>query len=182
MPASIKEHLGSRDIFIVLGDGDYADVSYGLVLDPLATRERDPATAILDEFMVPALVPSNVSEKWRDKLAEKIRVTIRAGGRVLVAGQVLDEDSYRDLAHADDGFNEQIEPRFVGVDGATIYHQIERFFDDYSLTDAGFSIGDDKYYLLKRRRAAEYKASVDFGFGLSAVVERNLERLVNRVV
>jgi hypothetical protein len=147
MLQSINDHIGGNDIFFVLGDGGYGNTNYDLLIDIMIEQNRNPAVLILNDFVLPA----GSSGNWRALLAKKINSTLANGGRVYVAGHIFDQDSYQDLAHADDAFNEQVDERYLNVDGSALYDQVQEFFRQYALKDSGFAIGTDAYSILTER-------------------------------
>jgi hypothetical protein len=148
MLQSIDQHVGSHDIFIILGDGGYGDTNYDLLLDILNAQERNPAVLILNDFVIPA----GVSRAWTKGLSQKIESTLSSGGKVFVAKHLFDADSYDDLSHADDAFNEEVDQRYLTIDSPKIYSEVQTVFKGYDLIDSDFSIGSDKYFLLKRKQ------------------------------
>ena len=157
MLQSINDHIGSHDIFLVLGDGGYGDTNYDLLIDIMNEQNHNPAVLILNDFVLPA----GSSENWQDRLAKKIESTLAAAGKVYIAGHIFDQDSYQDLAHANDAFNEQVDERYLSVDGSALYDQVQEFFRQYTLKDSGFAVGTDRYLILTRNRADPDVPSVD---------------------
>src|SRR5208337_611584 len=146
MLQSINDHIGSHDIFLVLGDGGYGDTNYDLLIDIMNEQDHNPAVLILNDFVL----STASSESWQTRLAKKIESTLDTGGKVFVAAHIFDEESYQDMAHADDAFNEQVDERYLNVDGSALYDQLQQFFWQYQLKSAGFAVGTDRYFILTR--------------------------------
>jgi len=147
---SINDHIGRHDILIILGDGGYGDTNYDLLLDIMNEQHRNPTALILNDFVLPA----GSSGSWQPLLAKKIQLTLDSGGKVFVASHIFDRDSYQDMAHADDAFNEQVDERYLHIDGAALYDQVQEFFRRYTLKDSGFSIGTDHCLIMTRKPVA----------------------------
>jgi hypothetical protein len=146
--ASIQEHVGSRDIFIVLGlDNIQEGVDYELLSWCLKYGPRNPEVAIFDDFVIPA----EGSQSWRDKLRQKIDSTLDSGGRVFVAEHVFDPDSYEDLSAKNDAFNQQIYTQYLKVDSKGAFEQIHELFSHYHMAGSDFSLGDDDYLVIEHR-------------------------------
>ncbi|HYB90281.1 MAG TPA: hypothetical protein VEC38_04470 [Candidatus Binataceae bacterium] len=149
--ASINSHLGARGTFFVLGRGWYGDMNYDLILGCLDhTAQKDHGVAILDDIVFPV----NGSPSWRRALSDRIDSTISAGGRVYVAGHVLDPDSYKDLCGYNDPFNAYIDPKCIASDTHDLFRQIIDTLAPYDQSESEFSIGEDTYYLLTRKETA----------------------------
>ena len=159
MLRSIDQHVGNDDIFIILGDGGYGDINYDLLVAILNAQQRNPPVLILNDFVIPA----GLSSVWTKSLSEKIESTLSSGGKVFVAQHLFDADSYQDLSHSNDAFNEQVDQRYVQIDGPTVYSQVQAFFKGYDLIDSDFAVGTDKYFLLKRKQPEVQNSPTDSG-------------------
>lgn len=157
MLQSIDQHVGSHDIFIILGDSGYGDTNYDLLLDILNAQQRSRAVLILNDFVIPA----GLSSAWTKSLSQKIESTLSSGGKVFVAQHLFDADSYQDLSHVDDAFNEQVDQRYLPIDGLAVYSQGQAFFKGYDLIDSDFAVGTDKYFLLKRKQPEAQTSPTD---------------------
>ena len=71
---------------------------------------------------------------------------MNSGGKVFVASHVFDPASYRDLSNHNDPFNEQIDQRYLTIDGPAFYQNLRQFFAGYRLTKSNFSVGSDAYF------------------------------------
>ncbi len=146
--ASVQQHLGPRDIFIVLGNNDwFGNMDYDLLFTCLKDTRRNPGLAILNDFVLPAAG----SQAWEATLRQKIDATLNSGGRVFVAGHVVDPDSYNDLAGTNDAFDPYFNKQNLGIDGPALLTQVKEVFAPYSLEDSDFKIGDDDYFVLRRK-------------------------------
>jgi hypothetical protein len=144
--ASIQDHLGDRDIFIVLGDDHwYGGMNYILLSRILKYRPRDPLVTILNESMVLQKRP----QSWRRVLDERIKSTLNSGGRVFVAAHVFNHTEYEDLAVLQNPFAEQIDAPYLAIDPEILYQQVQQIFRDYALRKSDFRIGSDDYYSVK---------------------------------
>jgi hypothetical protein len=145
--SSVEQQVGRGDIFVVLGNDQwYGGMNYDLLFQCLEHSPRNPGLAILNDFVIPA-----GSRSWREKLRRKIDSTLDSGGRVFVAGHVLDSSSYEDLAARDDPFTEQINEQYLGLDGPALYRQVRQLFDSYELEKSQFRIGIDEYFTVHRK-------------------------------
>ena len=146
--ASIKQHVGPHDNFLVLGDDHwFANVNYILLFRVLNYSARNPGVAIFNDLI---LSPGGM-QNWRDKLRAKIDSTLDSGGQVFVASHVFDPASYRDLSNHNDPFNEQIDQRYLTIDGPAFYQDLRQFFAGYQLTKSNFSVGSDAYFAVAQR-------------------------------
>jgi len=144
--ASIKSHLGDRDIFIVLGDDHwYGGMNYILLSRILNYSPRDPLVPILNEFVVPQKRP----QSWSRALREMMESTLSSGGRVFVAAHVFNHAQYEDLAAVQDPFAEQIDVPYLGVDPDILYREVQEAFRGYALRKSDFRIGSDDYYSME---------------------------------
>jgi hypothetical protein len=140
----IRAQLGPEDVFIVAGRDWYANLDYSLLLECLDDWPRDPALALLDEYI---MVRSG--EPWQQKLDHDIQAAFAAGGRVYVADHVFWPDSYRDLQQATDPFAEYVHTEYAGLDGDRLLREINSFFGRYQRRPSGFEIGTQKFWELK---------------------------------
>ena len=146
--ASIQQHVGSHDIFIALGEDHwFGGVNYILLFRVLSYSDRNPGVAIFKDFI---LTPGGM-QNWREKLGAKIDSTLDSGGHVFVASHVFDPSSYRDLSLQNNPFNEQIDERYLTIDGAAVYQDLRQFFAGYHLTKSDFSVGSDAYFAVTQR-------------------------------
>jgi hypothetical protein len=146
--ASIQQHVGVHDNFLVLGDDHwFANVNYILLFRVLNYSARNPGVAIFNDLI---LKPGG-TQNWRDKLRAKIDSTLNSGGQVFVASHVFDPASYRDLSNHKDPFNEQIDRRYMTIDGPAFYQDLRQFFATYSLSPSDFAVGVDRYLILTRK-------------------------------
>jgi hypothetical protein len=146
--ASVDRRVAQRDLFIVLANADwYGNVEYELLFRILENSADHRGVAILNDFVLPA----NGSDSWQAQLGEKIKATMDAGGQVYVGAHVLDPASYSDLAGTKDPFSPCVNQEYVGIDGQSLRAQIEQVFAPYDLEDSDFKIGNDDYFVLKRK-------------------------------
>jgi hypothetical protein len=146
--ASIDQHVGPRDIFVVLGNNDwFGNIDYDLLFTCLKATPRNPGVAIVNDFVLPA----GESQPWEAKLRQKIDATMNSGGRVFVAGHVFDPDSYKDLTGTNDAFDPYFNKQNLGLDGPALLAQVKEVFAPYNLEDSDFKIGDDDYFVLRRK-------------------------------
>jgi hypothetical protein len=146
--ASINQHLGKWDIFIILANKDwYGDTEYELLFECLAQAADTRGRAILNDFVLPA----TGSNSWRDQLGDQIKSTMDSGGQVYVGAHVFDPESYSDLAGTKDPFSPCINQESLGIDGPALLRQVQQVFAPYNLDDSDFKIGDDDYFALRRK-------------------------------
>lgn len=146
--ASVREHLGPRDIFVVLGNNDwFGNMDYDLLFTCLQATPRNPGVAIVNDFVLPAAG----SPTWETKLRQKIDETLSSGGRVFVAQHVFDPDSYKDLAGTNAAFDPYFNKQNLGLDGPALQRQVKEVFTPYNLEDSDFKIGDDDYFDIQRK-------------------------------
>jgi hypothetical protein len=146
--ASVQEHVGPRDIFVVLGNNDwYGSMDYDLLFTCLQVTPRNPGLAILNDFVPPAAG----SQVRQAKLRQKIDATLSSGGRVFVAQHVLDPDSYQDLAGTNNTFDSFVNKQNLGINGPALLRQVKEVFASYNLEESDFAIGADDYYELRRK-------------------------------
>ena len=84
MLEQIRAQLGPNDVFIVAGRDWYANIDYSLLLACLDDWPRDPAMALLDDYVIPSS-----GKPWQQKLDLDIRAVFATGGRVFVADHVF---------------------------------------------------------------------------------------------
>jgi hypothetical protein len=121
-------------------------MDYDLLFTCLQATQRNPGIAILNDFVLPTR-----SQAWEAKLRQKIDATLDSGGQVFVAKHVLDPDSYQNLAGTNDAFDAYFIKANLGIDGPALLRQVEQVFAPYKLQDSDFEIGDDQYFLLRRK-------------------------------
>jgi hypothetical protein len=141
----IRAQLGPNDVFIVAGRDWYANIDYSLLLACLDDWPRDPAMALLDDYVMPSS-----GKPWQQKLDLDIRAVFAAGGRVFVADHVFWRESYQDLEQTADPFSEYARVEFAGVNGERLRDEIQSFFGRYKLCESRFKIGADRFWELKR--------------------------------
>jgi hypothetical protein len=146
--ASVNQHLGKHDIFIVLANKDwYGATDYESLFRCLKKAADVRGQAILNDFVLPA----EGSSSWSDQLGDKIRSTIDSGGKVYVGAYVLDPESYSDLAETNDPFSPCVNQEYLGIDGPALLAKVKEVFAPYNLEDSDFKIGADDYYVLRRK-------------------------------
>jgi hypothetical protein len=136
----IRAQLGPHDVFIVAGRDWYANIDYGLLLACLDDWPRDPAMALLDEYVM-----TGSREPWQQKLDLDIRNAFAAGGRVYVADHVFWRDSYQDLEQTADPFSAYAHMEYAGLNGERLAGEIKNFFSRYKLSASSFKIGTDPF-------------------------------------
>jgi hypothetical protein len=145
--AAINQHVGRRDIFIgLVQDGGIGGVDYDLLFTCLQYAPRNPGLRIMEDFVWPA----HNSPSWRDQLRARINGTLASGGRVFVAGHVLDPATYNNLSGKNDPFAPFIQERYTGTEGAAFYQEVREALAPYKLKQSDFSVGPDRYSLLER--------------------------------
>ncbi len=144
MLEQIRAQLGPHDVFIVAGRDWYANRDYSLLLECLDDWPRDPALALLDDYVM-----QGSREQWQQKLDVDIRAVFAAGGRVYVAAHVFWPDSYRDLEQTADPFSAYAHMEYAGLGGAKLTGEIESFFGHYQRCPSSFKIGADPFWELK---------------------------------
>jgi len=145
MLEQIHAQLGPNDVFIVAGRDWYADVDYSLLLVCLDDWPRDPAMALLDDYVM-----KSSPEPWQQKLDHDLQEVFAAGGRVYIANHVLLPDSYQDLEQTADPFSEYAHLEYAGVNGGKLPGEIKSFFDRYKLCESKLKIGVERFWELKR--------------------------------
>ena len=145
MLEQIRAELGPQDVFIIAGRDWYANRDYSLLLECLDDWPRDPAMALLDDYVM-----KGSQKEWQQKLDTDIRAAFAAGGRVYVADHVFWPDSYRDLEQTADPFSAYAHMEYAGLGGERLTGEIKSFFDRYRLVPSGFKVGTDPYWELKR--------------------------------
>jgi hypothetical protein len=145
---AIDQHVGKKDIFIVLGhDQSYGGMDYNLLFRCLKYLPRNPGLAILNDYVIPA----NDAPGWQTSLRDRLNATINSGGRVYVAAHIFDSSSYDDFSEKDDPFSEQINEQYLSIDGAKVYQEVRKVFEPYNRLPSNFSIGPDRYFILQRK-------------------------------
>ena len=120
-------------------------MNYGLLVDILKCYPRDPATTILDDFVLPA----GAQESWRVRLRDGIDSTLSSGGRVFVASHVFNPDSYTDLTRAGYAFSDQLNSRYKDIDGAALYREVREVLGPYTLKESELRVGSDNYFVIE---------------------------------
>jgi hypothetical protein len=139
---AIDTHVGSGDIFIVLGNRDwFAGMDYDLLFECLKHRGRNPGLAILNDLMM----RPRGSRSWSAELRQRIESTLDADGRVFVARHVFSPDEYADLLDANRPFALYVKEQYLGIDGREAQAEVERVFEDFELAASEFKIGLDPY-------------------------------------
>ena len=144
MLEQIRAELGPQDVFIVAGRDWYANRDYSLLLECLDDWPRDPAMALLDDYVM-----KGSQKEWQQKLDTDIRAAFAAGGRVYVADHVFWPDSYRDLEQTADPFSAYAHMEYAGLGGERLTGEIKSFFGRYKLYPSNFKVGTDPYWELK---------------------------------
>jgi hypothetical protein len=140
-----RAQLGPHDVFIVAGRDWYANLDYSLLLECLAYWPRNPARALLDDYVM-----KGTKEQWQEKLDTDIRAAWAAGGRVYVADHIFWPESYSDLEQTADPFSEYAHLEYAGLGGDQLAGEIKGFFGRYKLCESGFKIGTDPFCELKK--------------------------------
>jgi len=141
----IRAQLGPNDVFIVAGRDWYANRDYSLLLECLDDWPRDPAIALLDDYVM-----RGSREQWQKKLDHDIEGVFASGGRVYVADHVFWDSSYRDLEQTANPFSPYAHMEYAGLSGKKLTDEVTRFFRRYELRPSSFKIGTDPYGELKR--------------------------------
>jgi len=148
--ASIDRYVGKQDIFIVLADHDwYGEVEYELLFYYLRVSSDPRGVAILNDFLLPA----KGSRLWREQLQNKINSTLNSCHRVFVAANVLDPDSYADLAGNRDPFSPFVHPEYLGLKGEELLKEVEQALEPYELEHSELTVGADEYFAIRSRSA-----------------------------
>lgn len=156
--ASIRQHVGAHDIFIVLGNDDwFGGMNYDLLFRCLRYSSGNPGLAILNDFVIPAVG----SESWNEHLRDKIEATLDSGGKVFVAAHLFNPKAYADLSATNDPFTEQINEQYLAINGPAIYQEVWQLFGHYRLEKSDFKIGLDAFFIAQHRTTASYRRSVD---------------------
>lgn len=146
--ATIEQHLGPHDLFIVLAkEYGLGNMDYDLLFVALQYAPRNPGLAVLDDFVW----PTGNSPTWRDKLRTRINSTLDSGGRVFVAAHLFDRGSYNDLASTDDPFAIMVQRQYPANQGQRFQEEVRMVLASYNLQQSDFSIGPDRYFLLQRK-------------------------------
>ena len=141
----IRAQLGPNDAFIVAGRDWYANRDYSLLLECLDSWPRNPALALLDDYVM-----KDSHEQWQPKLEHDIQAVFAAHGRVYVADHVFWPDSYRDLEQSRDPFSTYTHMEYAGLGGETLTDKVKSFFLRYKLCPSTFKIGTDPFGEVKR--------------------------------
>ena len=144
--AAINEHVGTHDIFVVLGDDEwFGNMDYHLLFQCLKYSPRNPGIAIFNDYVIPA----RGAPVWQVGLREKISSTLDSGGKVFVATHVFDPRSYVDLTAEEHPFSEQINEQYLGIEGRKVFQQVQEVFKSYNLIPSDFKIGTDSYFFVR---------------------------------
>ena len=143
----IRAQLGPSDFFIVAGRDWYADRDYSLLLECLDDWPRNPAIALLDDYVM-----KRSREQWQDKLDHDIEAAFAAGGRVYVADHVFWDSSYRDLEQTANPFSPYAHMEYAGLGGEKFSNEITNFFRRFKLCPSSFKIGTDPFGELKKNK------------------------------
>jgi hypothetical protein len=141
----IRAELGPNDVFIVAGRDWYANRDYSLLLECLDSWPRNPAWALLDDYIM-----KGPRDEWQQKLDQAIQGAFTAGGRVYVADHIFWPDSYRDLEQTADPFSTYAHMEYAGLGGETVTDEVKSFFSRYKLCPSNFKVGSDPFGELKR--------------------------------
>lgn len=139
--AAIQQHVGPRDIFIVLSSGDWLEgMDYDLLFECLDYSPRNPGLAIVDYVAE----SGGENAPWQQRLQQKIESTLRSGGKVFVAGHLFKPGLYSD---------QTVDPFAIAIYKANsaepgLYQQVQLVFAPYDLKASTFAIGLDKYFEL----------------------------------
>jgi hypothetical protein len=140
----IRAQLGPNDVFIVAGRDWYANRDYSLLLECLDDWPRNPAIALLDDYVM-----KGPREQWQEKLDHDIKAVFEAGGRVYVADHVFWDSSYRDLEQTANPFSPYAHMEYAGLSGESLTGEFTSFFRRYELRPSSFKIGTDPFGELK---------------------------------
>jgi hypothetical protein len=146
--AQIRSELGPNDAFIVGGRDWYANRDYGLLLECLDDWPRDPAIALVDDYVL-----KNPGGAWEPELRREIGHTFASGGRIYVADHVLWDDSYRDLEQTGDPLSTYAHMEYAGLGGSQIAGEIRNFFSGYASRPSSFRIGSETFFEITPPRA-----------------------------
>ncbi len=136
----LRAELGPNDVFIVAGRDWYANRDYSLLLECLDEWPRNPAMALLDDYVM-----KNPQAVWEEKLQQDISTTLADGGRVYVAEHVFWPDSYRDLEQTADPFSTYAHKEYAGLAKESLAGQITSFFNQYQVKPSNFRVGTDPF-------------------------------------
>lgn len=142
----IRAGLGPDDVFIIAGRDWYGNIDYDLLLGCLDDWPRDPAIALLDEYVM-----EREMQPWQQSLDRDIGSVIMRGGHVYLAKHVLQKETYDDLAEIQDPFSQYYRQEFLGVNEQSLQQQIQQFFAHYELRPSRFRIGGNEFWELKQR-------------------------------
>ncbi|HYL58045.1 MAG TPA: hypothetical protein VEU51_04185 [Candidatus Acidoferrales bacterium] len=146
--AAIRHNLGPKDIFVVLGREEwYASMDYELLFDCLDRQPGHFGVPVIQDYVLPAH-----GSDWTTNLRRKFDDTLDAGGRVFIAGHLLNDDSYEDINGSVSPFSPYIDPKTASINGDKLHDQIQGVLDDYTLVPSDFRIGADSYFLLEKSR------------------------------
>jgi hypothetical protein len=144
--ASIRQHLGPRDIFVIL-DSDSTEMDYDLLFECLH-YSHNPGIMIADYVNA----PDQSKAPWQERFRDRIESTIRSGRKVYVAAHVLDRDSYADLTGQDNPFAIAIYKSSPTIPGPVIYQGVHEVLEPYRAVPSDFWIGFEQYFLLEPAR------------------------------
>jgi hypothetical protein len=136
----LRAELGPNDVFIVAGRDWYANRDYSLLLECLDEWPRNPAMALLDDYVM-----KGPQQEWEGRLQQDIAKAFAAGGRVYVAEHVFWPDSYRDLEQTGDPFSAYAHMEYAGLGTESLAGQIASFFNRYQLRPSNFRVGTDTF-------------------------------------
>jgi hypothetical protein len=119
----IQRKLGPHDIFIVAGREWYNNLDYDLLLECLNHWPRNPARALIDDYVVP-----DGRGQWEEKLAPQVQAVLQSGGRVFVAEHIFWKTSYDDLEQSADAFSEYTREEYSGVNTINLADEVGNFF------------------------------------------------------
>lgn len=140
--AAIRKGLGPNDIFIVPNRNWTPAVDYDLLFECLQySLPKNPGVAIFDSGALDESL-------WRRRLADRIHTAWASGGRVFVAADVFDPESY-DLDNSDDPFAKWIHRPYVGFNGLAQFERVKKFFSRYRMVHSNLKIGSERYFLIE---------------------------------
>jgi len=149
LAAAIDRNLGKNDIFIVLKNlAWYGDVGYENLFRYLHVAADQRGIAILNDFVLPA----DRSPAWRDAFSDRIASALKCGGRVFVAGHVLDADSYDDLGNTQSPFAERQDPverQYASLNGQALYREVMSVFGQYPLHPSTLQLGTETFSVIE---------------------------------
>jgi hypothetical protein len=145
--ATVRSHVGPRDLFLVLGRDWFADMDYDLLFECLDRSGGNPGRALLEDFVL----EQDGDGDWRAAVAGEVESTIEGGGRVFLADHVLWPESYSGLRQEEDPYSEFVDTSYRTLDTERLRHDVEELFSRYELREDAFTIGRDSYWEVRAR-------------------------------